>query len=113
LISACHHIGCELESCWGRCVLDTTLCDQVCQWLVTGWWFSQGTMASSTNKTDCHDINWNIVESGIKHHNPNSLIVDCSNLKIFLPIIYCMIDLFLYQIYHNVFLFFSFVPALS
>jgi hypothetical protein len=33
----------------------TTLCDKVCQWLVTGRWFSLGTPVSSTNKTDCHD----------------------------------------------------------
>ena len=39
-----------------RGVLDTTLCDQVCQWLVTGWWFSPGTPVSSTNKTDRHNI---------------------------------------------------------
>jgi hypothetical protein len=24
-----------------------------------------------TNKTDSHDSNWNIVESGVKHPNPN------------------------------------------
>jgi hypothetical protein len=36
-----------------RGVLDTTLCDKVCQWLVAGWWFS---LVSSTNKTDGHDI---------------------------------------------------------
>ena len=35
---------------------DTTLCDKVCQWLVTGWWFSPGTPVSSTNKNDCHGI---------------------------------------------------------
>jgi hypothetical protein len=39
-----------------RGVLDTTLCDKVCQWLATGWWFSPGTPVSSTNKTDCHDM---------------------------------------------------------
>jgi hypothetical protein len=39
-----------------RGVLDTKLCDKVCQWLTTGWWFSPGTPVSSTNKTDCHDI---------------------------------------------------------
>ena len=39
-----------------RCVLDTTLCDKVCQWLATGLWFSVGTPVSSTNKTDHHDI---------------------------------------------------------
>ena len=37
-------------------VLDTTLCDQVCQWLAAGLWFSPGTLVSSTNITDCHDI---------------------------------------------------------
>ena len=31
----------------------TTLCDQVCQWLATGRWFSP---VSSTNKTNRHDI---------------------------------------------------------
>jgi hypothetical protein len=39
---------------WG--VLDTTLCDQVCQWLATGRWFPLYTPVSSTNKTDRHDI---------------------------------------------------------
>ena len=38
-----------------RGVLDTTLCDKVCQWLATGWWFSLGSPVSSTNKTDSHD----------------------------------------------------------
>jgi hypothetical protein len=39
---------------WG--VLDTTLCDRVCQWLATGQWFSPGTPVFSTNKFDHHDI---------------------------------------------------------
>ena len=34
-------------------------------------WFSLGTPVSSTNKTDLHEKNWNIEESGAKHHNPN------------------------------------------
>ena len=33
-----------------------TLCDKVCQWLVTGRWFSPGLPVSFTNKTDHHDI---------------------------------------------------------
>jgi len=49
---------------------DTALCDNVCQWLAAGRWFSPGTPVSSNNKTDRHDINWNIVESGVKQHNP-------------------------------------------
>jgi hypothetical protein len=51
-----------------RGVLKTSLWDQVCQWLATSQWFSPGTLVSFTNKTDCHDITENIVESGIKHH---------------------------------------------
>ena len=39
-----------------RGVLETTLCDKVCQWLATGRWFSLGPPISSTNKTDHHDI---------------------------------------------------------
>ena len=49
----------------------TTLCDNICQWLATCWWLSPGPPVSSTNKTDRHDTNWNIVESGVKHHQTN------------------------------------------
>ena len=52
-------------------VLNTTLCDTVCQWLVAGRWLSPGTPVSSNNITDRH---WNIVENGVKHHNPNPVI---------------------------------------
>jgi hypothetical protein len=34
----------------------TTLCNQVCQWLAAGRWFSPGAPVSFTNKTDLHDI---------------------------------------------------------
>jgi len=34
----------------------TTLCDKVCQSLVTGLWFSPSTLVSSTNKTDITEI---------------------------------------------------------
>ena len=37
-------------------VLDTTLYNIVCQWLVPCRWFSPGTPVSSTNKTDHYDI---------------------------------------------------------
>ena len=55
-ISSYRRWSCEFESrsWWG--VLDTTLCDKVCQWLATSLWFSLGTPAFSTNKTDRHDI---------------------------------------------------------
>ena len=56
VISAYHHNNCEFESRSWRVVLDTTLCDKVYQWLVTGPWFSPGTQVSSISKTDRHDI---------------------------------------------------------
>jgi hypothetical protein len=37
-------------------VLDTTLCNKVCQCLATGQWYYPGTLVSSTNKIDLHDI---------------------------------------------------------
>jgi hypothetical protein len=42
-----------------RGVIDTTLCDKVCQLLETGQgrWFSPDISVSSTNKTDIHNIN--------------------------------------------------------
>jgi hypothetical protein len=48
--------SCEFESCSWRGVLDTTVCDKVCQWLSTGQWFSLGNPISPINKTDSHDI---------------------------------------------------------
>jgi hypothetical protein len=71
-MNAHHHLSCEFEShsLWG--VLDTTWCDKVCQWLTVGQWFSSGTPVSSTNKTVWPKYNWNIVQSGVKHLNPNT-----------------------------------------
>jgi hypothetical protein len=48
----------SFHSClqFSRGVLDTNLCNKVCQWLAAGQWFSPGTPVSSTNKTDRHDI---------------------------------------------------------
>jgi len=39
---------------WG--VLDTTLCDKVCQRLPAGGWFFLGTPVSSNNKSDGHNV---------------------------------------------------------
>ena len=70
-IGAYHYWSCEFESCSWQGILDTTLCDKVCQWLVTDRWFFAGTPVSSTNKTDRHEITiTNIVESVVKHHKP-------------------------------------------
>jgi hypothetical protein len=41
-------------------VLDTTLCDKLCQWLATCRWFSPGPPVSSTNKTDRGYRGWYI-----------------------------------------------------
>jgi len=70
-ISAYHHLSCEFEPRSLRGVLDTTLCDKVCQLLATGQWFSP---VFFTNKTDRHDIT-DIVESVVKHHKPNLHII--------------------------------------
>ena len=59
-INTCHHCLSPLML-WVRIplrigVLDTPLCDNICQWLAAGRCFSPGTRVSSTNKTDRHDI---------------------------------------------------------
>jgi len=55
-ICAYHHYSCEFEPRSWRGVLDTTLCDKVCQLFATGRWFSPWSPVSSANKTECHDI---------------------------------------------------------
>jgi hypothetical protein len=52
-ISAFQHQRCEFESSswWG--LLDTSICDKVCQWFASVGVFLR---VSSTNKTDRHDI---------------------------------------------------------
>ena len=49
----------------------TTLFDKVCQWLVTGRWFSPGPPVSSTNTTDRHNITGVLL---VKHHQTNKQI---------------------------------------
>jgi hypothetical protein len=66
-----HHYCCELESCSWRGLLDSTLCDKVCQWFEVVQWFSPGTPVSSTNKIDRHDITGillTVTLSIITHH---------------------------------------------
>ena len=61
-----------------RGVLDTTLCDKVCQWPAAGRWFSPGTPVSSTNKTDGHDITKILLKVAINtislNHKPFQLL---------------------------------------
>jgi hypothetical protein len=57
LISVYHHLTFEFESFPSQDVLDTTLCDKVCQWPATGWWYISAVIpVSSSNKADRHDI---------------------------------------------------------
>jgi hypothetical protein len=51
-----------ISACSWRGILDTTLCDQVYQWLAAGRWFSQGDQISLC-----------ILQSEAKHHNTNPL----------------------------------------
>ena len=48
-----------------------TLCDKVCQGLVTGRWFSPCPPVSSTNKTDRHDLIKILLKVGVKRHQTN------------------------------------------
>ena len=54
--SAYDHQSCEFDPRSWSGVLDTTLCDKVCQRLSADRWISPSTPVSPTNKTDRHDI---------------------------------------------------------
>ena len=56
---------------WWRDLLDTTLCDNVCQWLATGRWFSLSGVVQQYNWPPRY--NWNIVETGVKLHKSTHL----------------------------------------
>jgi len=66
--------------CSWRGVLDTTICDKVCQWLAAGRWFSPGTPVSSANKADRHDITeillkvaWNTINQTKPNHTQSTI----------------------------------------
>ena len=63
-----------------RGVLDTTLCDKVCQWFMTGWWFSPGTLVSSTNKTDRHDITEILLKIALSIIKPNQTVINVNGI---------------------------------
>jgi hypothetical protein len=65
-IGAYHH--------WRLRVRCTTLCGKVCQWLAAGWWFSQGTPVSSTNKTDSHYITEKLLKVALNTIKPKTKI---------------------------------------
>jgi hypothetical protein len=68
-ISAYHHHSCEFQSHSWRGVLDTTIYDKVCQWLVTDQRFSP---VSSTDKTDHHDITEILLKVMLNTITPNN-----------------------------------------
>ena len=73
-----------------RGVLDATLCDKVCQRVAAGWWLSPGSLVSSTNKTDHHDITeilLNVALNTIKQTNKqtNNNEVSRAQTHIFAP----------------------------
>ena len=55
----------------GRGVHDTALCDEVCQWLAAGRWFSSESPVSSTNKTDRRDILEILLKVALSAIKPN------------------------------------------
>jgi hypothetical protein len=78
-----------------RGALDTTLCDKVCQWLATGRWFFPGTLRSSTNKTDRHDITEILlkVELNTIHLYWRPVLEETRGTRQYLPICYTTINL--------------------
>ena len=89
VISAYNHKSCEFESSpwWG--VLDSTLCDKVCQWFATGQCFFPGTPVFSTNKTDRHNITETLLNVRL---NTITLAVTQYPIKSNLSIILYLID---------------------
>jgi hypothetical protein len=63
-------------SSW-RGVLDTTLCDKVCQWLPTGWWVAAGTPVSSMNKMNRHDITEILLKVALSTINQTKPLTSC------------------------------------
>ena len=53
---------------WYLQTLHATLCDKVCQWLATGGWFLRVLQQGNWPPR----YSWDIVESGIRHHNSYS-----------------------------------------
>ena len=64
-------IVCEFEPCSWQGVLDTPLCNKVCQQLATDQWFSPCTPVSTTYKTDYIDITWILLKVALNTINLN------------------------------------------
>ena len=60
-----------------RCTRLAAASDKAYQLLAHGWWFSPGTPASSTTKTDRHDIAEILLKVAVKHQNSKSNLSTC------------------------------------
>ena len=62
----------------------TTLCDNVCQWLAAGRWFSPDTPGSSINNIDRHDITGILLKVALNTITliPNQRIVHYTNVPL-------------------------------
>jgi hypothetical protein len=69
---------CEFEPRSWRDVLDTTLCEQVCQWLATGRWFPP---VAATNKADLHNITEILLKVALNTINQTNQDIDSGYFK--------------------------------
>ena len=82
-ISDYHHDSYEFESRSCPRVHNTTLCDNVCQWLAEDRWFSLHTPVSSTNKTDRHDMTEILLKMALNTITLNLLYKNVSSLILY------------------------------
>ena len=61
---------CKLQK---GCTRFAAASDKVYQLFVHGWWFSPGTLASSTTKIGCHDIAKILLKVALKHQKSNQI----------------------------------------
>ena len=57
--------------------LDTTLIDKVCQWFVTGRWFSPSIPVSSSNKTNRYNITEILLKVALNTINKTEPLTEC------------------------------------
>jgi len=95
LIAGITNVASSIGTPLRRGVLDTKLCDKVCQWLATGRWFFPGTPLSSTNKNDRHDITEILLKVELNTINLywRPVLEETRGTRQYLPICYATINL--------------------
>ena len=76
--TSAYHQRCMFQSCSWRGILDTTLCNTVCQWFAAGQLFSLITPICPTNKTHRHDIIGLVLKVALNTIYPSPLFYDFS-----------------------------------